>query len=141
MKPLIVCVTSLLLAISFSATALAGSQWSPPVRIVGLELGETAGVLRLGVRRRIEIDVPPFDFNPAGCSDLTTSFNMSGSNVPTHVFDVLLGTVGRSVAEQRQLVNEIHAAFITSRAVQLYVRDDLCTPMGGRITTGIQVLY
>lgn len=130
----------LLLAAGFSATVLAGSAWSPPVRIVALEVPETADVLRLGVRRSIEINVPPFVFNPATCSSLTEDFNMNGIDVSTHYFDVQLDAAGRSAAEQRQLLNEIYAAFATSRNVSLNVRDDLCTPADGRVAAGIQVL-
>src|SRR4030066_4848 len=110
MKHIAHCVALLLLATGSSTAALAGSVWWPPVRIVALEVAETSGVLRLGVRRSIEIDVPAFDFNPADC--------LTGSYV-----DVLLDATGRSTTEQRQLLNEIHAAFVTSRNVSLYVRD------------------
>jgi hypothetical protein len=127
MKHIARCVALLLLATGSSTAALAGSVWSPPVRIVALEVAEASGVLRLGVRRSIEIGVPAFDFNPADC--------LTGSYV-----DVLLDVTGRSTAEQRQLLNEIHAAFVTSRNVSLYVRDDLCAPAGGRVAAGIQVL-
>jgi hypothetical protein len=141
MKFRIACATWLLLTTCLSTTALAGSVLSPTVRIVALDMGDTVGMLRLGVRRRIEINAPSFDFNPAGCSGLTTSYNISGTNVTTHYFDVQLGTAFRSAAEQSQLLNEIYAAFATSRGVQLYVRDDLCTTADSRVATGMKVVY
>lgn len=140
MKLLAAGAALLLSAIGLSTTALAGSAWSPPVRIVALQVVEASGVLRLGVRRSIEINVPPFDFNPADCSVLMVAFNLNGNDVLTHYFDVQLDAAERSATEQRQLLNEIYAAFVTSRNVSLDVRDDLCTPAGGRVTNGIQVL-
>lgn len=126
----------------FSTNVLAGSVWSPQVRVVALEVVEASGVLRLGVRRSIEFNVPAFDFNPAvACSSLTVPFRLFGTNAQTQYFDVQLGEAGRSATEQRQLLNEAYAAFVTGRAVRLSVRDDLCTMTGGRVASGIQVIY
>lgn len=141
MKPVITWVAWLLLSTGLSSTAMAGSVLSPTVRIVALDMGATTGMLRLGIRRRIEFNASSFDFNPAGCSGLTTSYKISGTNVTTHYFDVQLDAANRSAAEQSQLLNEIFTAFATSRAVQLYVRDDLCTTADSRVASGMKVVY
>jgi hypothetical protein len=143
MKLVAASVVLLLLATGmFSTNVLAGSAWSPQVRVVALEVVEASGVLRLGVRRSIEYNEPAFDFNPAVvCTDLIDTFTLLGTNTQTHYFDVQFGEASRSATEQRQLLNEIYAAFATGRAVKLSVRDDLCTMVGGRVVSGIQVIY
>jgi hypothetical protein len=148
MKPVIVCVIWLLFTISVYTTALAGSQWSPPIRIFALQVIESTGVVRLGVRhslqRRTQQEYMPFfTFNPANCSHLTAPFYFAGDNgdEQTQYFDIQLDNAGRSTTEQNQMLNEIYAAYATSRNVALQVRDDLCTGTGGRVIAGIKVLY
>lgn len=142
------CVLLLVVTFVFSARVLAASQWSPPIRIFALQLLESSGVVRLGVRhslqRRTQQEYMPFfEFNPAGCSHLTVPFYFAGDNgdEQTQYFDVQLDNADRSATEKNQMLNEIYAAFATSRNVSLQVRDDICTTAGGRVATGIQVLY
>lgn len=132
-------VASFFLATGLSATALAGSAWSPPIRVVAIQVAENSGVLRLGMRRSIEITAP-FNFNPASCVSLEVDFNLTGFDVRTQYFDVQLNNSERSVAEQRQLLIAIYTAFATGRNVSLLVRDDLCTMSNGRVAAGIQIL-
>lgn len=147
MKPVSTCVMWLFLATGLSTSALAGSQWSPPIRIFALQVVENSGVLRLGVRRSLQRRtqaeyLPFFTFNPANCSRLTVPFYFAGDNgdEDTQYFDVQLDIAGRSTMEQNQMLNEVYAAFATSRNVSLQVRDDLCTSAGGRVAAGIQIL-
>src|SRR4030065_2465616 len=98
MKHIAHCVALLLLATGSSTAALAGGVWSPPVRIVALEVAEASGVLRLGVRRSSEIGMPAFDFNPANCSSLRVNFDLTPVRL-THYVDVLVDATGRSTTE------------------------------------------
>jgi hypothetical protein len=139
MKLLAAGAVSFFLATGLSTTALAGSAWSPPIRIVAIQVAENSGVLRLGMRRSIEI-TSPFNFNPASCVSLEVDFNLTGFDVRTQYFDVQLSDAERSVTEQRQLLIEIYSAFATGRNVSLLVRDDLCTTSNGRVAAGIQIL-
>jgi hypothetical protein len=141
------------LSAGLSSVASAGSQESPRVRIVVLEVGATPNTLRLGVRKRLThnypagtidpevLDTEVLNFNPAGCSDLQAGFIASGAAAPTlyDYFDLQLNAASRSAEEQRQLLNAVLLSFTTSRNVGLYVRDDLCGSSGGRVAAGIVV--
>lgn len=139
MKLLVAGAVSLFMATGLSTAALAGNAWSPPIRIVAIQVAENSGVLRLGIRRSIELTAA-FIFNPASCASLEVDFNLTGFDVRTHYFDVQLSDSERSVAEQRQLLIGIYTAFATGRNVSLLVRDDLCTTSNGRVAAGIQIL-
>lgn len=141
MNPLIGPFTAVVIAAGLSANALAAGLLSPPLKIVSLEMVDGENVLRLIVRRRIEFDEPPFGFNPAGCTKLVTEGRLFNGQAfgNWYIFDLQLGAAGRTAAEQRQLVSETIAAFITSLPVTLYVPDDRCTPTGTRVVSGIRV--
>jgi len=140
--------SALVIFASLSSTAaLASGAWSPAVRIFGIEVLENSNAVRLALRyslqRRTQTDyLPWFDFNPGSCPRLTTRWDFAGDNgnEDTQFVDVALDVPGRSATEQQQILNEIFAAFATSRNVKLFVRDDSCTAIGGRVASGITVV-
>ena len=139
----IACLLLLWLVTIPISNASAGEVKTTPVRIIALEMADTENVLRLYVRRSIEIGAAPFDFNAAGCSSsqLRKSINTNGKNDGfTHFFDIPLDVTGRSTTTQRQLLNESFAAFTSGHLVNLYVSDNACTNLGSRLVTGIQLL-
>jgi hypothetical protein len=151
MKSVPICVLLFLLSAGVSSVASAGSQLSPVVRIVVLEVGVTPDTLRLGVRKRLMhqypngtidgevLDTEVLNFNPATCTSLQAGFNGNSTGEPTDYFDIQLNAPGRSAEDQRRLLNMILLSFMTGRSVRLYVRDDLCTNSGGRVAAGIAV--
>jgi hypothetical protein len=153
MKNVPICVMSFLLFAGLSSVASAGSQLSPEVRIVVLQVGATPNTLRLGVRKRLMhnypagsidsevLDTEVLNFNPAGCGDLQALYQASGAEAPTayDYFDIQLTAASRSAEEYRQLLNAVLVSFMTSRNVRLYVRDNLCGSSGGRVAAGIFV--
>lgn len=141
---------SIVLVMSFSMAfcmkALAGNQITPysNLNIIALEIIESENILRLFIKRRIRINAPVFDFNPANCPDVSLSkpININGKTGLTpsiQYFDIPFGEINRSAIEQRQLLSETFAAFLTSREVRIYVRDDACSSMYGRLVSGIAV--
>jgi hypothetical protein len=148
----IACVV-VLCSCSLQISAFAASEWSPAVRIAGLQVSDASGdVLRIAVKWRICSSyytdsqgnlfcLPPIDFNPAGCARLKSPINLSGTNGSIDHFDFQLGLAGRRADKQDHILNQIYAAYATARMVQLSVRDDVCTADGSRITTGIRVFY
>ena len=144
MRPGIASLMAAALAAGPAASALAADLQSPqPLKIVALEMIDGENVLRLMVRPRLEgFGEPIFVFNPAGCTLLTTRIDASGNpsqERDTDHFDLELGVAGRTAAEQRQLVTETVAAFVTSLPITLYVPDDYCTTAGSRAVSGIRV--
>jgi len=122
--------------------AQAASEWSPELRIVALEVTDGVEVLRLGVRRRIETGAGPLGFNPADCATATAAFRINGTATTLEIFDLPLGATGRSRVKQQQLLNDIYAAFATSRMVELRVRDDLCLEAtGSPYVAGVRVRH
>ena len=129
---------------------IAASEWSPAVRIAGLQVSDAANdMLRIAVKWRI-CDAyppphgacqPPFGFNPAGCSRLESPIVLSGSDDKLDHFDFQLGLAGRREDKQDAILNQIYAAYATARMVRLSVRSDLCGPDGSRIATGIQLIH
>jgi len=88
------------------------------------------------------LDTEILEFNPATCTQLQMSLNgFSGNSTSTLIdyFDIQLGATSRSAEEQRQLLNAVLVSFMTSRSVQLYVRDNLCSSTNGRVAAGILV--
>jgi hypothetical protein len=87
--------------------------------------------------------LPPYvtEFNPAGCSYLQVAFkyNENSTENLTDFVDIQLDSPARSAEEQQQLLNAVLVSFMTSRSVQLYVRDDLCSISGGRVAVGVVV--
>jgi hypothetical protein len=137
---------------SLQISAFAASEWSPTVRIAGLQVSDASGdVLRIAVKWRICTSYsdsqgnvscqPTFDFNPAGCARLKSLIILSGTSGSIDHFDFQLGLVGRRADKQDHILNQIYAAYATARMVQLAVRDDMCTADGSRIATGIRVFY
>jgi hypothetical protein len=153
MKSVPICVLLFLLSAGVSSVASAGSQLSPVVRIVVLEVGVTPDTLRLGVRKRLMhqypngtidgevLDTEVLNFNPATCTDLQVRYVGNGAAAPIlyDYFDIQLNTASRSTEERRQLLNAVLVSFMTSRNVRLYVRDDLCSSSGGRVAAGIRL--
>jgi hypothetical protein len=147
MKSVPFCVLLFSLLAGPSSVASAGSQESPRVRIVVLEVGATPNTLRLGVRKRLmlwddlTLDTEVLNFNPAACTDLQAFFTGNGAAAATLYdhFDIQLNTASRSAEEQEQLLNAVLVSFMTSRNVRLYVRDDLCSSSDGRVAAGIVV--
>ena len=152
MKSVPICVLLFLLSAGVSSVASAGSQLSPAVRIVVLDVGTTPNTLRLGVRKRLMhnypssadsevLDTEVLNFNPAVCTDLQVRYIGNGAAAPAlyDYFDIQLGAASRSVEEQRQLLNAVLVSFMTSRSVGLNVRDDLCSSSNGRVVSGIVV--
>lgn len=138
MNPVIGSFTAVVIATGLSVSALAADLPSPPLKIVSLEIIDGEDVLRLIARRRIEYGEPPFEFNPAGCTVLIKYKKANGEKYG-HFFDLQLGAAGRTASEQRQLVSETIAAFITSLPVTLYVPEDYCTATGSRAVSGLRV--
>lgn len=140
-------ILAFMLSVAFSLKAVAGNQTTPysNLNIIALEIIEPENILRLFVKRRIRIDAPPFDFNPANCEALGKALSINGKNLysqeeePMQSFDIPLGVKNRSAIEQRQLINEVFAAFVSSRTVSLVVNNETCSSMGGRQVTGIRV--
>ncbi|MFN2348409.1 MAG: hypothetical protein ABR558_02390 [Thioalkalivibrio sp.] len=140
MRPGILYLMIAALTAGPAASTLAADLPSPQLKIVAVEMIDGENVLRLMVRRRIEVGEPPFNFNPANCPRLTTTINAGGkSSGARHHFDLEIGAAGRTAAEQRQLVTEIFTAFFTSLPVTLYVADDSCVTTGSRAVSGIRV--
>lgn len=140
MRPGIVYLMIAALSVGSAASVHAADLQSPPLKIVALQMIDGENVLRLMVRRRIEVGAPAFSFNPANCTYRTTSINASGKSAGArHHFDLELGAPGRSAAEQRQLVNETLTAFVISLPITLYVPDDACASTGSRAVSGIRV--
>lgn len=108
-----------------SAVSAAAALSTSVTRIPSLIAPEGINILRIQVQ-------PAFIDNPAAC-DLVD------------VVDLQLDVPGRSVEEQRQMLNAINLAFMTGRTVKFYLRDDLCSTVGTssrlRVVVGVQVLY
>lgn len=148
---LVLCIPS---CMTVSMKLLADNQTSPytNLNIIALEIIQPENILRLFVKRRIEIDAGSFDFNPANCpavvkaieinDNIEIDYNNEGADYTQYniqYFDIPLGVINRSAIEQRQLLNKTFASFITSRVVRLIVRDDSCSSMNGRLVSGISV--
>jgi len=142
-----ICCFVLLCSCSLQLSAFAASEWSPAVRIAGLQVSDASDdVLRIAVKWRICTSYsngcqPPFDFNPAGCTRLKSPINLSGTSGSVDHFDFQLGLAGRRADKQDYTLNQIYAAYATARMVQLAVRDDICTTDGSRVATGIRVFH
>ena len=132
-----------LLTMAVSVTSLAGNQTSPytNLNIIALEIIEPENILRLYVKRRIEIDAPVFDFNPANCPvTITEDLEVNVKSVgDVQYFDIQLGEINRSAVDQRQLLSEVFISFLTSSEVRLLVNDQACSSMSGRLVSGIRV--
>lgn len=111
--------------------ALQAATWSPTTRIDSVQVMDSIGIVRLEVLRNNPV------FNPANCTDLD-------------YVDIQLNTPGRSVEEQRQMLNEINMAFITRRQIAFLMLDDAADPASCstagtsnsiRIATGVRVYY
>ncbi len=131
----------ILLLLAALSDVVAGTQLSPEVRIVGLEVNESSSVLRIAVQRRMQIGEPAFAFNPANCSSTTAGFTRSGTSGAITIFDFQLGVSGRTAIQQHQFIDLVYAAFITSRIVRLAVRDDLCSTNNTPEVTGISLRH
>jgi len=141
------CVV-LLCSCSLQPSAFAASEWSPAVRIAGLQVSDASDdVLRIVVKWRICTSYsngacqPPFDFNPAGCTRTKSPINLSGTSGSIDHFDFQLGLAGRRADQQDYTLSQIYAAYATARMVQLAVRDDMCATDGSRVATGIRVFH
>lgn len=136
---LVLCIPS---SMTVSMKLLADNQTSPytNLNIIALEIIEPENILRLFVKRRIEIDAGQFNFNPANCTNLTKTIKINDEGYGgIQFFDIPLGVINRSAIEQRQLLNESFASFISSREIRLIVRDDSCSSLNGRQISGIRV--
>jgi hypothetical protein len=140
------CVV-VLYSCSLQVSAFAASEWSPTVRIAGLQISDASDdVLRVVVKWRIcpsysDSDGCKFDFNPAGCTRIKSSIILSGTNGSVDHFDFQLGLAGRRADKQDYTLSQIYAAYATARMVQLAVRDDMCTTDGSRVATGIRLVH
>ena len=128
-----------------AGTAMAGVEWSPELRIAGLEIRDGGNVLRVAVERRLEHGKPAFGFNPAGCPERTLTIKRytrtTGATVVRHVFDLELELRGRTVAQREQMISELYGAFAQSRMVRLSTFDDRCTDAGTRAVAGVEVQF
>jgi hypothetical protein len=128
MRNLPIVLFSVLLMLS---GALHAATWSPTTRIDSILVMDSIGIVRMEVLRNNPV------FNPANCTDLD-------------FVDIVLDAPGRSVEEQRQMLNEINMAFITRRQIAFLILDDAADPASCstagtsgsiRIATGVRVHY
>jgi hypothetical protein len=111
---------SLVISLGICASASAGEQLSPPTKIISVYSFSGANVLK--------VEVDPSFYDPAGCG--------------SEFIDVQLDAPDRSAEEQRELVDSIHAAFLTSRNIYFLIRDDICSQRKGakaRLAVGVRV--
>jgi hypothetical protein len=125
---------------SASMNLLAGNHTSENLHILAIEISEPAGYLRLYVKRRIEIRAEAFDFNPGNCTRLKNGVNLNDrESGPLELFDLELSTPNRSAVEQRQLINQIFSAFLTSSELRFIVTDEACSSGAGRLVMGTNI--
>lgn len=106
-----------------SCGPLAAGEWSPPTRVVGLEVKVSAETLR--VRTPFS-----FSFNPAACTRFDREWSIFSPDPSTP-----------DTAMRRRMLEDIYLAFLLGHEVSLNVGSDRTKDCmaGNRVVTGVRV--